>query len=517
MESNTLITWIGFNDLENKIDLNKKKKPPIETILTHDRFKINQVVVIFDEQRFKEEWYYQNIEAFIDDLKKVFPYKRIILKRIDEIRASDSEVVFEESHKILRQLKSEKQIDNCNLFFNTGSGTNAMLISWLYIKLFTEFDGLLVQSYYNKKKELSISEPLNLPEKSILNGKTDIENRRIKEKQSRKDLHIDIVGEDPNFLRVVDQAQILSKYESLNVLIVGESGTGKEEIAKIVYGGSKNKTRKMQAVNIAAIPETTIEAQLFGYKKGSFTGADKDYEGIIMSANKSVLFLDEIGDLPLSSQPKLLRVIQEKKIRQIGGEDKDVDVRFISATNCPEKLREDLFYRLAEAVIEIPPLRDRKKDIPILTNHFLNKFNDVFLKENPSYIPKTLHPELSEQLMEYTWEGNVRELMTVLKSACVFTDKREIAINDIKKYIYRNYKRHDLSTLYIPFNTDIDIAFVNSSKPIALKDEVEKFKSSLINSAKQLKGKQKDAATFLGISEQSLSNYLTKDISNNKK
>ncbi|MFA7074441.1 MAG: sigma 54-interacting transcriptional regulator [Endomicrobiaceae bacterium] len=508
---NTLVTWIGFFDLEFQVN-SRSNKSPIETILFHNRFQIEKVFIIFDQQNFKDGWYYQDIDSYVNELQHHFPYKKINLIEIDKINAADASVVYEQSLRILRKLKSEKKIEKDKLFYNINSGTHSMLISWLYISLFTEFEGILLQSYYSKKESKSLSEALNLP--STIDFKTHITQDKFKtnEKLFKSDKYLDLIGDDDKFREVVDMAISLSKYDSVNVLILGESGTGKEEFAKLIYkNSSRGQKNSMQSINVAAIPDTTIESQLFGFKKGAFTGADNDFNGTIMEANNNVLFLDEIGDLPLQSQPKLLRAIQEKKIRHLGDvKDKDVNVRFISATNCPEKLREDLYYRLAEAVIKIPPLRERKNDIPLLANHFLKKYNELFQNENPSYIIKVFHNELEEQLKQFYWKGNIRELQTVIKSSCIFSDKKEISINDINKYIFNHDNKTNEHKFNIPINDKTEILFKENLNGIDLNEEIKKFRLSIVESAIIYKGNQKKAAEFLNTSPQNLNNFLSK-------
>ncbi len=205
----------------------------------------------------------------------------------------------------------------------------------------------------------------------------------------------------------------------LPVLITGESGTGKELVAKAVHAMSSRARRSLVSENCCAIPETLLESELFGYKKGAFTGASTDRDGLFVAADKGSLFLDEIGDLPMSLQVKLLRVLQEGDVRPIGAEKpRRVDVRLMTATNQDLELaieegrfREDLYYRIKVVSIAVPPLRDRREDIPLLIDHFLA----LFAREQGTR-PKRITPEAVEILKSYAWPGNVRELQNELKS-----------------------------------------------------------------------------------------------------
>ena len=217
------------------------------------------------------------------------------------------------------------------------------------------------------------------------------------------------------------------------VLITGESGTGKELVARALHAESSRKDRPFRALNCAAIPETLIESELFGYEKGAFTGAQGRQIGLFEAVDEGTLFLDEIGDLSLPLQAKLLRVLQEKEIRRIGGrEDIKVNVRVVAATN--RKLaaaikqgtfREDLFYRLNVVSVHLPPLRDRVTDIPELVEHFLKKFGGVTGKAIKGITTPALRA-----LMDYPWPGNVRELESVVERAVLLCEGDRIDIDD---------------------------------------------------------------------------------------
>jgi DNA-binding NtrC family response regulator len=208
------------------------------------------------------------------------------------------------------------------------------------------------------------------------------------------------------------------------VLIFGESGTGKELFAKGIHYNSPRKGRLFFAINCAAIPETLLESELFGYEKGAFTGALTRHIGLFEQANGSTLFLDEIGDLTLNTQAKLLRVIQERELRRIGGKENiKLDVRIIAATNKKldeeirkGRFREDLFYRLNVISFTIPPLRERITDVPILVEHFLRRLNEIHDQK------VGITREALGMLMDYTWPGNVRQLESVVERAYIMCE-----------------------------------------------------------------------------------------------
>lgn len=212
------------------------------------------------------------------------------------------------------------------------------------------------------------------------------------------------------------------------VMISGETGTGKEVIAKAIHAASARASRPMVAVNCTALPETLIEAELFGHVKGAFTGAHSARIGRFEQANKSTIFLDEIGDIPLSFQAKLLRVLQEQEVQRVGSSDNvKLDVRVIAASNvnleeavAERRFRDDLYYRLNVVPIQLPPLRERREDIPLLVDHLLHKIND-----GENGIPKSISQDALEYLSNLDWPGNVRQLEHALHMAVALSGYRD--------------------------------------------------------------------------------------------
>jgi two-component system, NtrC family, response regulator AtoC len=253
------------------------------------------------------------------------------------------------------------------------------------------------------------------------------ENRWLKERIRRIQENYsfgNMVGRSAVLQDVFRLAEKMAFYDT-TVLITGESGTGKELIARGIHSKGDRSGGPLVPINCGGIPENLLESELFGYKRGAFTGADKDKKGLFEVANGGTIFLDEIGELPLSLQVKLLRVLQESEIRAVGdSQTRKIDVRVIAATarNLEEevkagKFREDLFYRLNVVRIEVPPLREWHEDIPLLCRHFLNLFNEKFGKDIKGISPKAL-----SLLKRHRWPGNVRELENVLERAVVLAD-----------------------------------------------------------------------------------------------
>ena len=237
-----------------------------------------------------------------------------------------------------------------------------------------------------------------------------------------------MIAQSNSMQRVLDVTKNVAQYDT-TVLVTGESGTGKELIARALHQYSPRKKRQLVVINCGSIPESLIESELFGHVKGAFTGAEYEKQGVFEQADGSTLFLDEIGELPLLMQVKLLRVIQENEIRKVGGsKTQTVDVRIIAATardlqHCVEQgtFREDLFYRLNVLPIELPPLRQRKDDIPLLCHHFIKKFNSSF-----GSTVQGVAPEAMTLLLRYSWPGNIRELENAMQRGIVLTNSRNI-------------------------------------------------------------------------------------------
>jgi two-component system response regulator PilR (NtrC family) len=246
-----------------------------------------------------------------------------------------------------------------------------------------------------------------------------------------------IIGQDP---AIVDVIRIVQKVAPSNstVLIQGESGTGKEVIARAIHRLSPRAARPFVAINCSAIPDTLIENELFGHERGAFTGATERKLGLIESADKSTLFLDEIADLNIGLQAKLLRVLQERELRRVGGNDSvRVDVRLLAASNrnladevAAERFREDLYYRINVVTITLPPLRDRRPDIPLLANHTLERFAQI-----SGGRAKEIGRETMAVLLDYSWPGNVRQLESAIERAILLCEGDKILPRDLPQEV----------------------------------------------------------------------------------
>jgi len=234
----------------------------------------------------------------------------------------------------------------------------------------------------------------------------------------------DFTGISEAVCQIRSQIKVLGENSSVNVLIRGETGTGKEVVARQIHDCSDRREKLMVRINCGAIPENLLESELFGYEKGAFAGALKTKKGLIELANGGTVFLDEIGELPLAMQTKLLTFLDDRKYKRIGGlEDIELDVRVIAATNrnleraiAQGQFREDLFYRLNVMQIVIPPLRERREDIPALCDYYLDYYNKSFAKNI-----ERVEPDFMRELILYDWKGNVRELKNIFERCFLFS------------------------------------------------------------------------------------------------
>lgn len=311
-----------------------------------------------------------------------------------------------------------------------------------------------------------------------------------------------MISSSPDMLRIF---ALIPKAASskANVLITGESGTGKELVARAIHGNSPRGQGSFITINCGGVPEQLLESELFGYTRGSFTGAVTDKMGLFEAAHGGTIFLDEIGDLPLSLQVKLLRIVQEKSFKPVGGtKEISVDVRIISATNINLEenvikgdFREDLFYRLNVIQIRIPPLRERKMDIPILAQHFLEKYSRESGKEI-----RTISSYALKVLLDYSFPGNVRELENIVERSVALETSTIILPESLTLSRHKSeMQRGEIADADIP------------PEGISLEDEVGKLEKQLLRTAlKKTNGEMKKAARLLNIPYRSIRYRLEK-------
>lgn len=316
-----------------------------------------------------------------------------------------------------------------------------------------------------------------------------LKNRQLMQGQADSPV-AGLISRDPGMLKVCRSIEKVAP-SSATVMLLGESGTGKEVLARALHDSSRRKDKRFIAINCAAIPENLLESELFGYEKGAFTGAAKQTLGKIELANGGTFFLDEVGDLPMPLQAKLLRFLQERIIERVGGRvEIPVDVRIVCAThqNLKElaqtgRFREDLYYRLSEIVVSIPPLRDRIGDAALLAHHFKNKFS---AKEGRASL--NFSPEALAQIEAYKWSGNVREMENCIKRAVIMTEGPQISVDDLGL--------QEVSAIEEPLNLR------------QVRDEAERH--ALVKALARCDGNVAKAAELLGISRPTLYDLMAR-------
>jgi two-component system response regulator PilR (NtrC family) len=328
------------------------------------------------------------------------------------------------------------------------------------------------------------------------------ENIRLRQAVEERYKFWNLIGKSPKMQRVYELVEKVSQTKA-NVLITGESGTGKELVAKAIHYNSARKDQSFVTLNCGAIPENLLESELFGHMKGSFTGAIANKRGLLELAAGGTLFMDEIGELPLPLQVKLLRVIQEREFKRVGGtEDIKVDVRIISASNqdlqqkvAQGSFREDLFYRLNVIQIKLPPLRERKEDIPLLVNHFVRKYSAETGKEIQGVAAEAL-----ELLLSYDFAGNVRELENIIERSITLETSPMITDRHIRSYLNER-----MISKSIPPTLEIPEEGIDLNKVV---EDLEK--AFILKALEHAEGVKKKAAELLGMNFRAMRYKLAK-------
>jgi two-component system, NtrC family, response regulator HydG len=373
-----------------------------------------------------------------------------------------------------------------------------VVIMTAYSSVDTAVDALKKGAYDYLTKPLDFGKLRITIERALEHTRLREENRILKESLGKQFNLNNIVGRSAAMVKLLEVVAQVAPSEA-TVLITGESGTGKELIAGAIHFNSPRKDNPFIKINCAAITETLLESELFGHEKGAFTGADKRKEGRFLQADKGTLFLDEVSEMSLAMQVKLLRVLQEKELTRVGGDKVlPVDVRVIAATNkdlldliAKGSFRQDLYYRLNVVNLEIPLLRKRREDIPLLAGHFLKMFADRDQKDIKGFTPQAM-----DCLIKNDWPGNVRELMNAVERGVVMTRTDYLDIADLHIA--------DRSPA-VPEEFRYDEAMPESPVPL---DQVEK--AAIAKTLRSTGGNKSEAARRLGITRKTLHKKINK-------
>jgi len=370
-----------------------------------------------------------------------------------------------------------------------------IILMTAYASVETAVEALKKGAYDYLTKPLDFDELRLVLERGLEHTQLKEENLLLKERLGIRFDRRNLIGRSEPMTKLLDLVAQVAPSEA-TVLICGESGTGKEIIASAIHYNSLRKQGPFVKINCAAITETLLESELFGHEKGAFTGADRRKEGKFRQANGGTILLDEVSEMSLSMQVKLLRVLQEREITRVGGEEViPIDVRVITATNrdlvrdiAAGRFREDLYYRLNVVTLQVPPLRERREDIPLLAVHFLKEFAEKNHKEIKGFSPKAL-----DRMLRYSWPGNVRELMNTVERGVVLSRSDYLEESDLSPVLLEK-----------SFQEENEGTTADGSSL----EGVEK--TTILKTLKEASGNKSEAARRLGITRRTLHQKLRK-------
>jgi two-component system response regulator PilR (NtrC family) len=451
----------------------------------------DKILVVDDEQSMRE---------FLDIMLKKEGYKVSLASNGEEVLKYIGKDIFD---LVLLDIRMPKMdgITVLRKIKSTSPETVVIMIT-AYDSSDTAIKAMKEGAYDYIPKPFKIDE-IKLIIKNALEKK-HLQKENILLKQVVRDRYVfeNIIGQSPKMLALYDLLEKVAPTKT-NVLITGESGTGKELVAKAIHFNSPRKEKPFVTLNCGAIPEALIESELFGHMKGAFTDAIATKKGLFEVADEGTIFLDEISELPLMMQVKLLRVLQNREFKRVGGtEDIHVDVRIIAATNKDlekavkeKRFREDLYYRLNVIQIKLPSLRERREDIPVLAAHFLKRYSEELNKNISGISPEALH-----LFLNYEYPGNVRELQNIIERAVALGTDQELTAHNLR--IYLDEQIHTKKGMI-----DLDIP----NEGIDLEKVVEDLERTLLLKAlDKTRGIKKKAAELLHINFRSMRYRLEK-------
>jgi len=494
-----LFAWIGFTDLNaSKGDIKADLGPIAQALKDID---FNVLVLISDHPEKVNQAY----KKWLSSKTKA----KILIKKAKLSSPTHFGDIHESVVKVVEEYKKNSSSQS-QFFFHLSPGTPAMASVWILLSK-TRYPAKLVETSIEKGFQFTTI-PFDisadyLPD--LLKGPDEDLKRLTEGLPEDAPEFKSIIHRSPSMKRLVAKARRVS-IRDVPVLLLGESGTGKELFARAIHQTSPRKGRFV-AVNCGAIPHELIESELFGHKKGAFTGADKTKKGYIEEASGGTLFLDEIGDLPLSAQVKFLRVLQENQVVKLGStEPISVDIRVIAATNknllqevVEENFREDLFYRLWVVILQIPPLRDREGDLTLLIKHFLDQINKKAVNQ-PGFKPQKLSPAARNYMLKHDWPGNIRELYNTLLRATIWPSSTTIGEQDIQEALIKYPNKANGV-----YGNILEKPLREGFKIQSVIEEV--VRSYLEKALKESGGNKSKAAKLLGLPNyQTLTNWLKK-------
>jgi len=492
-----LVAWVGNTDLRAREHVAEIGFGPIAQALEARSYDVARLVSDYDAER---------IEPYLEWLRsRTLAEVEVTYERLTG--PTQFGEIYEAAVRVCEAVIGA-QGGEAELTFHLSPGTPAMAAVWIILAK-TRFPAELIESS-RQHGVRTASVPFDISA-DFIPDLLKSQDRRLRDLSAAEPpdapAFADILHRSAVMARLIARAQ-RAAVRNVPLLIEGESGTGKELLARAVHRASPRASMPFVAVNCGAIPGELVEAELFGHEKGAFTGAAQARKGYFESANGGTLFLDEVGELPGPAQVKLLRVLQEGEIVRVGtSKATRVDVRVIAATNrtlteeiAAGRFREDLFYRLAVAVLKLPPLRERPGDLGLLIDRFLDQVNGESAGE-PGYRDKEISPGARNLLLAHAWPGNVRELLNTLRRAAIWSDDPTISAEDVREALLPAPGQHVRKVLDRPLGSGFNL-------PDMLAEVARHY---LGRAMEESGGNKTRAADLVGLpSYQTLTNWLTK-------
>ncbi len=500
-----LVAWLGNADLKASIQDSRAERQDTGPIAQALRaLEFDRLVLLTNQTDAEVEGYI----SWLGGHSRV----SVIRRHIDLPDPTEFRAIYLGATSVIDELLSEfDDKEEASLTFHISPGTPAMQTIWVLLAN-TRYEASLIQTAREHEGIKTPDIPFEIAAQFIPKVLTPADRKlNITSGEIPKEgAHFgDIIYRSKEMARVIKLAK-RSAVRNVPVLIQGDSGTGKELLARAIHAESPRSNQAFKVINCGAIPRELVESELFGHKKGSFTGAERDRKGVFEEADGGTLFLDELGELPLDAQVKLLRVVQEGTVTRIGtSEELEVDVRLIAATNrnlftevYEGRFREDLFYRLAIAIIDIPPLKEREGDVGLLLDRLMDQVNHELL-DDPNASKRKLSVSARKIAIKHSWPGNVREMLNTIRRVVLWSDEEVITKEEIEHALLPDFKSHGVGD---------QILSEDLSQPIDLDGVISKVAKHYLSEAmKHTGGNKAKAAKVLGLnSATTLNNRLKK-------
>lgn len=504
MNTSILFAWIGRNDLNSCASNDPTNLGPIGQAVSARGYSHLYLI---------NNWDIEDGKRFQSWIQSNFTCKTHVTNK--KLRPTDLDAIYCAAMDSITKADLDFPFKMPPVTYHLSPGTPQMAIVWLLIS--QEIKGELIESSL-KNGVNNVDNPFSMRVKYLSFSNLPGRTKKTIEKLAGVGRHIEkefesIIFDSDIMLNLLEKAKQIAILD-YPVLIEGESGSGKESLANEIHNNSGRSKKPFVAINCGAIPESLFESELFGYVKGSFTGASKDHDGYFLQANGGTLFLDEIGELPLHSQVKLLRTLQEGTLRKIGALEVDkIDCRIIAATNRnllkavdSGSFRLDFYHRIAVGILKIPPLRERQPDIEKLIDYYLLKINKE-CSHAPGWVTKEISIDARELLRAYHYPGNIRELVSILTRSAIWSPDKIITATTVAEHLVKEpHQKEQYMGCHKPLTAN------KLEKNFSLKQHLEAIAKQYLELAVQESGgKRVKAAKLLGFDNyQTFTNWLKK-------